>query len=245
MIRMKPQKKERIRWLDSLLELLYPHTCPFCGKVTKEEICSACKGKLPYIKEPRCMRCGKPLSRENREYCYDCEKHAPAYERGYALWLHGGSVQRCIYQFKYHNRRIYGRFFAKELFSRYEEAVRRWNITTIIPIPLSRKKRRIRGYNQAEILAVEFGRMAGIPVERRSLVRIRNTRPQKQMNARERRSNVRNAFAWKGNRKIYGNILLIDDIYTTGNTIDSAARELKKAGAGKVYFLTISIGQGY
>lgn len=242
---MKPQKKRRNRWTDNLLGLLYPHTCPICERVTEEEICSACKKKLPYIEEPRCMRCGKPLNRENQEFCYDCERHPSAYERGYALWLHGGGVQRCIYQFKYHNRRIYGRFFAKELFSRYGEAVRRWDIATIIPIPLSRKKRRIRGYNQAEILAVEFGRMAGIPVDRRSLVRVRHTRPQKQMNARERRTNVRNAFAWKGEKKIHGNVLLIDDIYTTGNTIESAARELKKAGAGKVYFLTISIGQGY
>ncbi len=234
------------KWTERILRLLYPHICPLCGKVTENEICGSCREKLTYIREPRCMRCGKPVRREGQEYCYDCERQRHIYERGYALWIHNGSVRHSIYQFKYHNQRIFGRFFAEQLYSRYGEAVRRWKIAVIIPIPLSRRKRRIRGYNQAEILAMEFGRLAGIPVEARRLVRSRDTRPQKLMDAHGRKTNVKHAFAWRGKR-IRGNVnvLLIDDIYTTGNTIDSAAGELKRAGAGKVYFLTISIGQGY
>lgn len=229
----------------ALLSLLYPHVCPLCGRVTAEELCMTCREQLEYIHEPRCMCCGKPIRQKDQEYCYDCRRHPHVYEKGYALWVHRGGVQQAVYQFKYHNRRIYSQFFGKELLSRYGQAVYRWNITTIIPIPLSRKRRRSRGFNQAELLARELGRGLGIPVDAKSLVRVRDTSPQKQMDVRGRSSNLKHAFAWKGKDSPHGNILLVDDIYTTGNTIDAAARVLKKNGAGKIYFLTISIGQGY
>lgn len=228
-----------------LLDLLYPHVCPFCGRVAVEEVCDICREELEYIGEPRCMCCGKPIRQKDQEYCYDCGRHPHIYERGCALWVHRGGVQKAVYQFKYHNRRIYSRFFGRELLSRYGRAVHGWNITTIIPIPLSRKRRRRRGFNQAGLLAWELGRGLGIPVDAEHLVRVRDTSPQKQMDVRGRSANLRNAFAWKGKERIRGNVLLVDDIYTTGNTIDAAARVLKKNGAGKIYFLTISIGQGY
>ncbi len=243
-MRWNRRTKER-KTEGGLLRLLYPHVCPFCGRVTAEDICNECREKLYYIEEPRCMRCSKPIRSKEQEYCYDCERHTRVYERGYALWVHKGDVQRAIYQFKYHNRRIYSRFFGKELLSRYGQAVKKWDITTIIPIPLSRKRRRIRGFNQAELLARELGRGLGIPVDAKNLVRVRDTRPQKKMDAKERSLNLKRAFAWRGKGGIFGNILLIDDIYTTGSTIDAAARVLKENGAGKIYFLTISIGQGY
>ncbi len=240
MRRYKGESRKR-----SLLDLLYPHTCPFCGRVSADDVCGTCKEKLEYIREPRCMRCGKPIRKEEQEYCYDCERTSHVYERGYALWVHRGGVQRAVYQFKYHNQRIYSQFFGRELLSRYGQAVRRWNVTTIIPIPLSGKRRRRRGFNQAELLARELGSGLGIPVDAKNLVRVRDTSPQKQMDVKGRNSNLKNAFAWRGKKGICGNILLVDDIYTTGNTIDAAARVLKSSGAGKIYFLTISIGQGY
>lgn len=238
------RRKGEARPGHALLGLLYPHVCPFCGRVSAEDVCRTCSEKLEYIHEPRCMRCGKPVRRKEQEYCYDCERHPHVYEKGYALWVHRDGVQNAVYQFKYHNRRIYSQFFGRELLFRYGQAVRGWNVTTIIPIPLSRKRRRRRGYNQAELLARELGRGLGIPVDAKSLVRVRDTSPQKQMDVKGRSLNLRNAFAWKGGR-VHGNLLLVDDIYTTGNTIDAAARVLKNSGAGKIYFLTISIGQGY
>lgn len=233
----------KIKLWELAAGLLYPQTCPFCGRVSAQRVCGACRKKLAYVGEPRCMRCGKPLRQAEREYCRDCERRPHAYDRGYALWVHQGGVKHAIYQFKYHNRRIYSRFFAAELQNRYGEAIRRWEISTIIPVPLSRKRRRQRGFNQAELLASELGKRMGIPVDAVHLIRVRDTSPQKKMDARERRANLDRAFAWKGEAPVRGNVLLIDDIYTTGNTIDSAARVLKQAGAAKVYFLTVSIGQ--
>lgn len=115
----------------------------------------------------------------------------------------------------------------------------------IVPIPLHRKKKRLRGYNQAEIVAKHLGEMMGIPVDSRSVIRSRYTRPQKELNDKERKQNLKHAFSVTGQWKNYKTVLVIDDIYTTGSTIDTVAEELKSRGVQKVCFLTISIGQGY
>ena len=188
------------------------------------------------------MHCGNSIRREEDEYCYDCGRRPHYYESGRAVWQHASTVRPAIYQFKYHNRRIYGRTFAREMVNVYGRTVHKWQIAIIIPIPLSKSRRRKRGYNQAELLAKEIGRIMDIPVDTGSLIRRKNTVPQKIMDARGRRKNLQHAFVWKRLRG--GNVLLIDDIYTTGSTIDAAAKTVKLAGAEKVYFLTVSIGQG-
>lgn len=190
------------------------------------------------------MRCGKPIEKEEQEYCRDCSGQSSYYEQGRSVWLHQKPVSQAVYQFKYKNRRHFGKVFAREMALRYEAQIRRWKIDEIVPVPLHKSKMRKRGYNQAGILAGELGRLLGIPVNHSAVMRIRNTRPQKELNDAQRAHNLKGAFAVPKNQKIKPNILLIDDIYTTGNTIQRAAKMLKAAGAEKVYFLTISIGQG-
>ena len=228
-----------------LLNLLYPHTCPFCRKITKETVCRECTRKLPVLRDPRCMRCGKPVQKEKDEYCHDCAHTNHYYDRGLSLWLHQGPVKESVYQFKYHNRRELGKFYASELILRYRDIIEKWNPDAFIPIPLHTKRRRRRGYNQAEILAAELGNQLGIPVDTKSLKRKYNTAPQKSMSHSERKKNLRHAFSLDGKYAPARTVILVDDIYTTGNTIDAAACLLKKTGVQKVYFLTISIGQGY
>lgn len=233
---------------EKLFSLLYPDICPFCGKVLKKEeeaVCKSCAFKLPYISEPCCKKCGKPIRKVTEEYCFDCSRHPHAYDRGFAVWEHSLLVSKAIYQYKYHNRRIYSHFFAEEMIKSYESIIRKWKIQLIIPIPISKKRRRKRGYNQAGLIAKEISKYTGIPCDERALRRVKDTSPQKILSAQERKKNLRNAFAWQGDFKMPKNILLIDDIYTTGTTIDAASIVLKRAGAEKVYFLTISIGQGY
>ena len=125
-----------------LLGLLYPHTCPFCGKVTTQEICDGCSREVQYVCEPRCKKCGKPIRSETEEYCYDCSHKHHYYDRGFGLWIHQSQVQSSVYRFKYGNHRIYSEFYARELAKQYESAVRRWEISLIIPIPLYRKRRK-------------------------------------------------------------------------------------------------------
>ncbi|MEJ8734561.1 ComF family protein [Ruminococcus sp. AF18-22] len=227
-----------------ILDLLYPPVCPFCGRIERKGICAVCRKKIVYIDEPRCMKCGKPLETEEEEYCSDCLRHTLSYAQGRSLWVHKEPVSTAIYQFKYHNKRVYADVFGEELAKRYGRQIENWKIEEILPIPLHSSRQRRRGFNQAELVARKLGEYTEIPVNAGALQRVRKTMPQKLLSDSERRKNIQRAFGvvktWKPKR----NVLLIDDIYTTGNTIHAAAKILKKAGAQNVYFLTISIGQG-
>ena len=228
-----------------LLSLLYPRTCCFCGTVEKRGICDACREKIVYVEEPRCKKCGKPIRQEEKEYCYDCSHRDFAFEQGKSVWLHREPVSASIYQFKYHNKRIYAAFYAEEMFRLYGAWMERNGMEVIIPVPLHRGRRRRRGYNQAEVLAKYLAEKSGIPMNAKAVARTKKTMPQKTLNEKQRKKNLEGAFVvtkhWKGEKRV----LLVDDIYTTGSTIDALAKELKKKGVEKVWFLTISIGQGF
>ena len=227
-----------------VLDLLYPPVCPFCGKISPEGICAGCRKKIVYVREPRCMRCGKPLRDEIREYCRDCEARSSFFDRGYGMWLHREPVSGAVYRFKYKNKRNWGRIFAVELAEHYEGQIRAWGIEEIIPIPLHSSRKRKRGFNQSEVVAGILSELTGIPCRTDVLFRIRKTGPQKQLDRRGRKDNLMGAFGVSREWNACENVLLIDDIYTTGTTVGRAAKMLKKAGAQNVYFLTISIGQG-
>lgn len=210
----------------------------------KPGICEWCRPKLPYVKEPRCMKCGKPIFDEEKEYCLDCTKHPLAYDQGKSVWIHKGTVPGSIYQFKFHNKRYQGAVFAEEMAERYGDWIRACSIETILPVPLHPSKRRQRGFNQAEVLAQELGKRVNLPVETDVVFRVKKTLPQKKLGDKERIDNLKQAFAVSKQWKPKKAVLVIDDIYTTGNTIHRIAKVLKLAGVEKVYFLTISIGQG-
>ena len=193
------------------------------------------------------MKCGKPIRYKEQEYCYDCVQTQHYFDRGAAMWLHKEPVNYSIYQFKYHNQRIFGRYYVAEIAKKYKRTLLDWRPNIIIPIPLHPAKQRKRGYNQSALVAKELGKCLGATVDIKGFRRVRGTVPQKGLNPAERRMNLQGAFsvreylrtALKGKR-----VLLVDDIYTTGSTMDEAARILKKEGAEKVFYLTISIGQG-
>lgn len=190
------------------------------------------------------MRCGKPLQKESCEYCADCRGKDSNVVQGRSLWLHQDPVPGAVYRFKYHNRRYYGIVFAREMAVHYGEWIDSKGIEVIIPVPLHPLKKRKRGFNQAEILAGSLSEQTGIPVRTDILFRIKKTSPQKVLGPGERRANLKGAFAVSGKWEACRNVLLIDDIYTTGSTIERCAGILKKAGVENVWFLTISIGQG-
>lgn len=197
------------------------------------------------IKEPKCMRCGKQIRSMEREYCYDCLHTHHYYDRGMSLWLHREPVKESIYQFKYHNQRRYGAVYVQEMMHWYKDEILSWRPDVIMPVPLHRRRKRKRGYNQAQIIAEQIGKETGIPVDSRNLIRRKYTDPQKILGHRQRKRNLKNAFAVKNTFVPVKTVVLVDDIYTTGSTMDAAAFVLKQKGVLNVYFLTISIGQGY
>ncbi len=208
-------------------------------------MCETCMEKVVYVKEPRCKKCGKQIRYKEEEYCEDCKKRNFYYEQGKSIWVHKGPVTWSLYQFKYHNRRIFAEYYAKELWRLYGAKIIEWGIEEIIPVPLHRKRKRQRGYNQAELIAKKLAEFSGIPMEKRAVFRVRYTTRQKELDNRERKKNLKKAFKVSDKWKPASRVLLIDDIYTTGNTIDAVSEELKLAGVEKIWFLTISIGQGF
>ena len=228
-----------------VLDFIYPPVCPFCGEISYEGICSECKKKIIYIEDPKCIRCGKPLQDEKEELCRDCSKvkNNPI-EAGRSLWVHKKPVSSAIYDFKYKNKRYYGKIFAREMVRKYKNLIYQWDIDEIVPVPVHNKRLKKRGYNQAAIIAEEVGKLMGIPVYEDMIIRIKNTKPQKKLNDEERIKNIKGAFVIKNEYKPGKNVLIIDDIYTTGTTIRQIAQIMKASGAEKLFFLTISIGQG-
>lgn len=238
-------------WKESL-HLLYPLRCPICdrtipGSFGKWEypICPECQRSIEYVGEPACKKCGKPVTDQRTEFCGDCMRQTHGFTQGKALWVYRDEVKQSVYRLKYANRREYGIAYGQELVRVYGRWIRDRRIQMILPVPLHRKRRRQRGYNQAGIIAEEIGRQMGIPVLGNLLVRCVDTRPQKELNDKERKNNLKNAFKIVQNNVQLKRILLVDDIFTTGSTMDGAAEVLKEAGASDVYFVSVSIGRGW
>lgn len=229
---------------DHILNILYPRCCPLCHRILEDPellVCSRCAASVRPVPQPRCMRCGKPV-REGEEYCRGCSGGKRSFDQGRGIFLYDQRMKASILRYKYDGRRQYGDFYARAM-CRYAEAdIKRWKPEMILPIPLHPRKLRMRGFNQAEYIADRVGGYFGIPVRSGMLKKIKNTGSQKKMDREQRRYNLLKAFAAdpevKGRR-----ILLIDDVFTTGSTIDAAAKCLKNAGASSVFFLTVCIGR--
>ncbi len=228
------------------LSLLYPLRCPICDGIPEfgESICPECEKKLVFMTEPFCMKCGKPLDDGRAEFCYDCTMKKHVFESGRALFVYQGVIRDSLYRFKYQNKREYAYFYAQRTAGLYEGWIMRMGIEAIVPIPLHKRRKRERGYNQAGLYARYLGKELGLPVEENLLVRVRHTTPQKELSENERKNNLKKAFKCQRNVVQFKKILLVDDIYTTGSTMDAAAEALKSIGIQKVCFICISIGRG-
>ena len=232
--------------LDFVLDLLYPRRCPICEGIlgrNQGRICASCKEHLPYIHEPLCKKCGKQLAKEEQEYCADCEKTDHLFTCGRAIFLYEKDLRRSVQRMKFHNHREYLDFYAEEMTRAGEKYLRAWKPKVILPVPMNRKKRRERGFDQSVLLARKLRDLTGIPLDEKSLIRIRYTMPQKELTAKERKSNLKDAFLLDPDCKIQEPVLLVDDIYTTGSTMDAISRELREHGIREIYFLVLCAGR--
>ena len=239
-----------------MAELLFPRQCPVCQEVlpvlgteivTKKNayLCRECYEILPFVGEITCYQCGKTLSDEEAEYCQDCSENNHSFKKNVAILEYKGQARACMAALKYKNRRDYAEFFAEELVRRYGDEITNWGIEAILPVPVHARKRRVRGYNQAEILAKEIGRRMKLPVYSGLLVRTKYTKPQKNLTGLERGNNVKNAFLVTEDRVKLKKVMMVDDIYTSGATIDECSVTLQQHGVEKVYAACICIGRGF
>ena len=228
------------------LQLLFPGRCPVCDGIVRpfgRKICPECLPKLKPVTAPWCMRCGKKLA-EEREYCGDCMHREHKYDRARTLYEYR-DVAPSIYRFKYSGRQEYGDFFGEEMARLLGDFIGRVRPDVIVPVPLYRGKLRKRGYNQAACLARALGRSLELRVDEKLVKRVRNTAPMKHLNPAERQNNLKKAFIiGRNDVKLYDWIILVDDIYTTGTTLDEIAALLKEHGVSKVYCVTLACGSG-
>lgn len=235
------------QWTKEFLQWIYPLRCPICGDVLscgqEIRICAECEKVCRQVRPPVCCRCGRPVDKWE-EFCRNCRGKKFSYVRGYPVWIYNRAMRTSIAAFKYHGRREYAAYYGQEFVKSYGAAIKRLHIQALVPVPLYAAKQMIRGYNQAELFAREIGIRMGIPVVNDLLLRVRDTVPQKELDDRQRYANLRKAFVSGPQSSFAGlkRVMLADDIYTTGSTIEMCTQVLRLSGVEDVYFASVSIG---
>lgn len=143
--------------MKRILDYIYPPRCPVCDKISPEGICGVCRKNIVRIGAVFCMKCGKPLSDEEREYCEDCRKRKHSFDAGRSLFSYKGDVRRSLYRLKYGNKREYAEVYGREMALTLGRWIRQMKVTRIVPVPLHPSRRRERGYNQAALIAGNWG----------------------------------------------------------------------------------------
>lgn len=233
-----------------MLSFLFPARCPGCDRVHPVGEQGFCKACLSLLREPQgnlCPYCGKPIGQE--ELCCDtCQGVSHPYITGEAAFLYTGLLQESMSRFKRGARAEYGSVYAQMLWQRKKQWLQQIGRAVLVPVPIHRSRLRKRGYNQAALIARGLSGLSGFPVAEHLLLRQHDTTPQRELSKQNRRKNLRGAFTnGKSEDWLYLSgkcAIIIDDIYTTGSTIDACAAVLRDVGFEKVYFLCVCIGKG-
>jgi ComF family protein len=219
--------------LEILRDWFATPACALCGESTTRErrLCGGCERALPEL-GAHCAVCATPLPGAgiDRLICGRCQQRPPRYAYAHALFRYAAPIDRLIQGAKYHGRLDWLDMLGRRLSD--HARVKANAIDAIVPVPLHRSRLRERGYNQSLELARPLSKRLGIGLNL-DIERVRATRPQKAMSGAERRRNVRNAFA--ATKEFSGlRIAVVDDVMTSGATVDAVARCLRKAGAASV-----------
>jgi ComF family protein len=217
------------------LDLIYPPTCCNCGKVGFY-LCPDCLSQIRIIHDKVCIYCGELISRT--DICLKCKKQKPKYKALRSWGIFKGPLRKVIHSLKYQRNLGLGDYFAHFMSQVLND--QGWIVDIIVPVPLNKERLKERGYNQAEILSKPLAALVNKPYRPKSISRIKNTSTQVGLSLKERRQNVKDAF-WADKQEILGkNIFIIDDVATTGSTLDACALALTNAGAKEIYGLTLA-----
>jgi ComF family protein len=226
------------KFSQPLFDLLYPPVCLNC-KSSDSWLCPDCLAKIEYIHPPICERCGTAKPDGDR-HCEQCRNNPLLSIDGIraAAYFENESLRPAIHFLKYKNHKVVAAILAEIL----ADACRRFDLSgdVIVPVPLHITRYRERGYNQSELLARQLGRLLNRPVDTTTLARVRKTRSQMELGAGERHQNVADAFACINDSLAGQVVLLIDDVCTTGSTLDACAKALKQTGGAFVWGVTLA-----
>ena len=232
-------------FFSSAVDLLLPPSCLACGKPLSSSkkilFCASCKEDIPFIIPPLCTCCGRPFHKAagGNHFCGTCLTDKRYFDKARALFLYEEPFKKHIHSFKYQSQTagLKGFGLLKQQLPHLDEV---GDVDLIVPVPLHKKRLQERGFNQALLLARSF-----FPKDRRIsadlLTRPNWTEPQTSFNGKARRKNLKNAFVVKRAELVQNKkILLVDDVFTTGTTVNECARTLKKSGATEVVVLTLA-----
>jgi ComF family protein len=219
---------------ERALDLLFPPRCVSCRSFGGF-FCQRCRPLLSEASPPRCLTCWRQ-SEDDR--CPACRYRRPAFAAARAAYCYEGPARDAVHALKYYGVTAIARLMAVPM----AERLLQWAppVSAIVPVPLTAARLRSRGYNQSAMLARELSRLTGVAAGERALVRRGASVPQvRQPDEESRRAGVRGAFA-PGRRRLSGGVLLVDDVITTGATLDACARALVDAGSGPAFALTFA-----
>lgn len=234
-------------YADSFLELIYTekNTCFICEDydelINDKYLCSHCERLLKKLEPPLCKKCSKPIDYNSSTYlCQECIGEERHFEMSKSPYAYEGLIKKSIYSYKYYNKPYFYKLFGRLLID-YMISTNYTDFDFITSVPLHSSKLRKRGYNQSELLAKHISKKLFIPYID-ALKRTKKTMKQSEQSKIERKKNLKNAFATKkaADKVIHSSVLLVDDIYTTGATVDECAKVLMNHGASSVYVLTIA-----
>jgi competence protein ComFC len=229
--------------LNGVLDFLYPPIdCVCCGKHLEKRaihgICKHCCDNLPFIHEPRCEICSRPIN-EEAEVCMECKYHSHSYDQALAVFEYSVVIKDMIHRFKYGGEyslsRTLGYFLSEQL------KLSGWQVDLMVPVPLHKNRQKSRGFNQSALLGDYLSQRNSISCKEDVIIRSVDTQSQTGFNRVKRAENLKEAFTVAKPQAVKDkNILLVDDVHTTGATVDSCSRALRQAGAKKIYVLTIA-----
>ena len=232
---------------QALIDFFFPPRCPFCGESREEKnpsgICSSCFGQIRAVAHPRCPRCGVGFTSDLGEdhLCSDCLRGDGHFTKARALAHYEGLMPAILAQFKYRGHSRLAKPLGDLLADYREPGFNFADYRLVIPVPLHPRRLRQRGFNQSLLLARRISRRYSLVLDFQTLQRIRPTIPQTELSAAERQKNIRGAFAVSTPQAVNEKtVLLIDDVFTTGATVEECAKVLLKSGADQVDVLTLA-----
>ncbi|MBM3254892.1 MAG: ComF family protein [Candidatus Omnitrophica bacterium] len=235
--------------LEGLRNIIYPKLCLICKQRLSSGsidgfVCPGCWSRIKKTLPPFCRRCGRQLQGGalDKHICASCIRNSPHFDRAFSPCAYEGVIKELIQEFKYKRKDYLGYALSSLLIDFIKEySIAMDIIEWIIPVPLHKTRMREREFNQAQIIAAYIASEFKIKMLEDNLIRHRYTKTQTDLEGQERLLNVQNSFSVKDNKVIRGkNILLIDDVLTTGATSSEAASALKAAGAGIVFVATLA-----
>lgn len=238
--------------INRILDLIYPSSlyCMCCGRIIDNSmpynLCGACLKNIRWATGRTCVKCGKILGENNpSDTCYNCREKVHYFDKGYTCTEYGMYEKTIIFSLKYSRKTYLANIIAEIMHDRLEVVSMTEYLDMIIPVPLHIHKEKKRGFNQAALIGRRLSELENIPYREDIVRRVQDTKAMKALAASDRMHNVKSAFELyvdAGSKIKDKRILIVDDIYTTGATMDAIAVLLKNSGATRVEIISFAAG---